>query len=150
MVNLKGYLSVTFAVTLGLLVMLQPSAVVAANSGKLSEEDKKVTAAYAQHIFTSTCASNYHGNFNTLKLKVNEVVELNKHTMSACRCMYDTLSQNIQSPEIIDYVMYVYGASPNPDKPTPKAMAYYNSPQIRGIGQTVSDAKNRKKCGFVK
>ncbi len=134
------------ALVAGLLVSGFPSYAQQMTSAE-RDKNEKVAEAYAHHLFTSMCAQNYRNEFPVSTLNAADKAQLNNHTKGACDCMYDRINDDVEAPDIADYVMYTYGPHP-PTGIDPEALQYYGSERVKKIGILWSDKPLLKKCGF--
>lgn len=122
---------------------------LAADTPKLTE-DQKLSAIYAEHLTTSVCKSGYVNNFKTSKLNQSDFQQLNNHMAAACKCLYGQVAQQSSPEDISDYIMNVYAAQKEPNKPNADVTAYFKTQQFQTITKVYNDKAVRKKCGFIK
>lgn len=129
-------------------VLLVAGPAIAVERNRDVEENKKISAAYSQHLFTSMCSKDYRREFPIHTMDAAGRKFVNDYTLKACSCFFDRLSKDVEASDITDYVMFTYSTNPDPDKVEPEALKYFNSERIKKIGMLWDDKGLKKKCGF--
>ena len=134
---------------LAILTVLAFSAIPAYASPETNSRDKKISAAYSQHLYTSICAQQYRQKFPVHRLSEKDRAQLNQHTTQACACQYDAMAKVTTPETITDYVMYAYSSAPKGQKKQAPAKDYFDN-SFRSMIDVVNSGDVRKKCGFVR
>ncbi len=129
------------------IILAGPSSARAAE--ELSLKEKQVSAAYAQHLYTSICSQTYRGKFPIYSLSEKDRQQLNKHTNQACACEYEAVAKVTTPTTTVDYLMYTFGMVAG-DPATRKTRPLNETPLFKPIYAALADKNLRKKCGFVK